>query len=237
MPFTKILDSLSAMKILQLIVPFLLMCLLSCQQNGSVQQQETEPPVVVPIYKVDSIQSVVTWITAIDGQSHNGTLNVINGSFEIVDSLFRNGYIQVDLKSILIRDLPDTHPEKKQLTDQLLGPTYFDTDSFPVMVIRMNHLLQLDQPVDSTDRPNAMPRTGIGSNYQANGTIDFGGYTLPFEHAATIMKKGDLFVIEGLFQFEWNEVKVNKAVSDDVESQVAEDPVKLGYHMVLFPEQ
>jgi len=83
------------------------------------------------IHKVDLDNSELTWEGRKVTGAHHGTINIKDGSLEVVNGELRGGEFIVDMRSITNLDLEDETWNKK-LVDHLKSDDFFSVEKFPV---------------------------------------------------------------------------------------------------------
>ena len=83
------------------------------------------------VYKVDLEKSKLAWEGRKVTGAHNGTINLKNGSLELVNGKLSGGEFSIDMNSMINLDLEDESWNKK-LIDHLKSDDFFSVDSHPV---------------------------------------------------------------------------------------------------------
>lgn len=85
----------------------------------------------VETYKVDAASSAIQWKgTKKVGSSHNGTLKVQGGEFQVENNAIKSGNVVADMKSITNVDLTDAENNKK-LVGHLSSADFFNVEKNP----------------------------------------------------------------------------------------------------------
>lgn len=83
-------------------------------------------------YVVDQAASTVNWKgTEITTLFHEGTVNVHKGSIQVIDKSISNGFVAIDMKSIVCTDEGMNDDSKANLIGHLKSDDFFGVDQFP----------------------------------------------------------------------------------------------------------
>ncbi len=83
-------------------------------------------------YVVDQAASTVNWKgTEITTRFHEGTVNVHKGSIQVIDKSISNGFVAIDMKSIVCTDEGMNDDSKANLIGDLKSDDFFGVDQFP----------------------------------------------------------------------------------------------------------
>ncbi len=132
----KIFIYLSALSFL-----FLSACKLENKKKEVADETKTEMTEVL-----DNVQSKLTGIThVVDVENstilwkgfkptgtHDGTLSLKSGEVVLKEGVMEQAYFEMDMASIVNKDMADDDPYKQKLIDHLNSPDFFDTAQFPM---------------------------------------------------------------------------------------------------------
>ena len=90
---------------------------------------------IMETYKVDTGATKVAWEgKKVTGQ-HSGTVNVKSGSFTLTGEVINTGEVVVDMKTIVVTDIPLDTKENKEMNAKLQGhlssPDFFNVAKYP----------------------------------------------------------------------------------------------------------
>ncbi|MFL1013312.1 YceI family protein [Flavisericum labens] len=96
---------------------------------------EAEAPasaeVVSETYKADLDESTVEWKGFKPTGEHFGTIAIERGSFDVTNGNIVGGSFIIDMKSIVVKDMPADDKMNIKLTGHLKSPDFFDVDTHP----------------------------------------------------------------------------------------------------------
>ncbi len=83
-------------------------------------------------YAVDPAASSIKWKgTEITTRFHEGTVNVYKGSIQVIDKSISNGFVAIDMNSIVVTDEDMGESSKANLLGHLKSDDFFGVDQFP----------------------------------------------------------------------------------------------------------
>lgn len=111
----------------------------SCSSNSSTETEtENQDSTLVEEqgisgeYSIDLANSYATWGGAhVIGSSHNGQIQLNEGSFTIENGLITSGEIILNLSTISAEDMTGKTEDSIKLTNHLKNPDFFNIDTFP----------------------------------------------------------------------------------------------------------
>lgn len=129
------------------------------------------------VHKVDLGNSKLNWEGSKVTGSHHGTINLKDGSLEIVDGELNGGEFVVDMNSIVNLDLEDETWNKK-LVNHLKSDDFFSVEKFPIAEFKI------------TDVKNYKD-SKTESNYLILGDLTIKGITHSIEFPAVVKNDSD----------------------------------------------
>lgn len=147
---------------------------------------------------IDVSRSTINWTAYKKNGKHTGTLNFLNGSFNLEGGFPVSGNCIVDLNSIKINDIQDS-AENKKVIDYLKSKNFLDVEKYPQAIVNIRTILplRLDRMpnVNTTikgsitlkDSTLAMVVTALTSYYRdsivskANITLNGANWNLPLK--------------------------------------------------------
>lgn len=82
-------------------------------------------------YTVNTAESSIAWKGYKPTGSHNGTINISNGSFELTDGKIASGTFTIDMNSIVVLDIPAEDEGNGKLAGHLKNADFFDVEKYP----------------------------------------------------------------------------------------------------------
>lgn len=113
-------------------------------------------------FKIDSSKSTVKWIGRKVTGSHDGTIEIKDGTFEFTDGKLSGGNVTIDTTSIVILDVKDADTNA-QFAGHLASDDFFSTDKYPTASLLINSAIQ------------------TGDAYAIKGDLTIKGITHPIE--------------------------------------------------------
>jgi polyisoprenoid-binding protein YceI len=139
--------------------------------------------------KVDTSASKVTWTGKKLAGSHNGTVPVKSGEFEVKPDGKASGEVVIDLANLKNDDLTDAEYNKK-LVGHLKSPDFFDTEKYPTATYQIEQLKELKGV--KAGEPNAL----------ATGKLTIHGITKPYETKVFYVPSAEGATIKGKLEIE-----------------------------------
>lgn len=173
------------------------------------------------LYEANVDQSIIYWIGASAGGSHNGSLKIKKSNIEINPhgQLLRGSFI-LDMNSIVNLDIKD-EGEKKDLEDHLKDADFFAVDTFP----------EADFIVTS-----AMPITDSLTNQLIKGDLNIKGITHPIEFKAQIIQSGNTSLITvpefAIDRTKWNINYKSSKILDLIKDELISDNIKISMKII-----
>jgi len=132
------------------------------------------------VYTVDTQKSVLTWYGEKVSGDHWGLINVQSGEFTIKDGKLVSGKFEIDMNSIVDKDLTDETWNAK-LVGHLKSPDFFDVEKFPKATFEITKAVTFSG--------------GVGT---VKGNLTIKGKTNPVEFKATMHKTSEDLKFYGL---------------------------------------
>jgi len=140
------------MKFLNLLL-FSSLFLLSIGCKSDVEKAKTgaaakEAAVTGQTLTVNTAQSSVAWTGSKIGGSHNGTINISNGSLAVKGGEITGGNFTIDMNSIVNADLPAD--KKADLVGHLKNEDFFDVAKYPTAKFAITNVTKLTNEPGAT---------------------------------------------------------------------------------------
>lgn len=140
-------------------------------------------------YNADIKQSKLVWVGKKVVGEHTGTINISKGNLVVDKSLIKSGSFNIDMKSIVDKDLTDADYNAK-LIGHLKSDDFFGVEKFPVATLVITE----------------SKAAGKGA-LAVKGNLTIKGKTLPVEFASTYSEKGKVIAYKA-------KITVNRAKYD-----------------------
>ena len=153
--------------------------------------------------------------------THNGTVMLKSGSFNVQNSMINNGEFEIDMNSIIVLDIPSDESSNAKLVRHLKSDDFFNSKNYPVATFK----------IKSTE-----PKE---SKTLVNGDLTIKGITHPVSFLADVTVNGESIHLKSekfeIDRSKWN-IKYksqsffsdlgDKFISDDMELSVEVHAVK-----------
>jgi len=159
--------------------------LFSVERNAVAQtvalaanKTEKVAKVAATTYKVDASQSKVAWNGKKVTGEHNGTINIVGGSFQVAKNKVVGGAVDIDMNSIVNLDITDKEFNQK-LVGHLKSDDFFSAEKHPKATFKITSLT-----------PIKGAKAGA-ANYTANGNLTIKGITKPVTFPVSVAVNGN----------------------------------------------
>lgn len=129
-------------------------------------------------YVVDASKSTVAWHGKKVTGEHNGTIDIKEGSLDVVDGEIKGGTVTIDMQSISNEDITDADMKGK-LVGHLKSDDFFSVETHPTATLVLTDVKK------------------SGSNYTLTGDLTIKGTTKPVSFQASSTTEGDAVKVEG----------------------------------------
>ncbi|HET6557336.1 MAG TPA: YceI family protein [Prolixibacteraceae bacterium] len=166
--------------------------------------------------KVDVNKSKVEWTGKKLTGSHNGTINVKEGSLEVDNGKLSGGKVVMDMPSIKVLDLTDADSNGK-LTGHLKSDDFFSVATHPTSTLEITKV------------------EGTTTNHTITGNLTIKGKTNPVSFTATSAKEGQSLVYHGEIIVDRSKFDVrygSKSFFNDIGDKAINDEFTLDFHLV-----
>jgi len=183
-----------------------------CDNSKSKKSVINSQEVIVPkgLYDIDVEKSSVKWIGRTPVKSHDGLINVLNGSFTVNDKGSLNGKVIIDMNSINCTDL--SGGGKSNLEGHLKNDDFFSVNTYPTSTINLSSKLKLidgmitfngDLIIKDISKPisfkSELEKTKEGK-YQAKSSFSFDRslYDIKYKSTSFFDDLGDKFINDNI---------------------------------------
>lgn len=166
--------------------------------------------------KVDVNKSKVEWTGKKLTGSHNGTINIKDGSLEVDNGKLTGGKVVMDMSSIKDVDLTDAESNAK-LTGHLKSDDFFGVATYPTSTLEITKV------------------EGASPNYTITGNLTIKGKTNPVTFKATSSKEGQSLVYNGDMTIDRSKFDVrygSKSFFNDIGDKAINDDFTLDFYLV-----
>ena len=179
------------MKLKPIAMSLLIFLVIGCESNKSKSKKEIlenpkkiEANVVIPEgeYNIDIDNSIVKWLGRTPVKSHDGVINILEGSFSVNKKSFLKGLVVIDMNTINCTDL--SAGGKKNLEGHLKNDDFFSVNTYPQAKISMVSNLK---PVDGL--------------IEFQGALEIKGKTNPIIFQSKIEEENGIYKAKGSFTF------------------------------------
>lgn len=136
------------------------------------------PALFASNYVVDASSSTVHWIGKKVTGEHHGTIDVKEGSLQVVDNAIKGGTVVIDMNSITDKDLTDEGYNQK-LVGHLKSDDFFAVEKYPTAKLVLTDVKK------------------SGDDYNFAGNLTIKGITHPISFTGKADETGDQIKVEG----------------------------------------
>ena len=166
--------------------------------------------------KVDVNKSKVEWTGKKLTGSHNGTINIKEGSLEVDNGKLSGGKVVMDMSSIKDVDITDAESNAK-LVNHLKSDDFFSVATHPTSTLEITKV------------------EGTTTNHTITGSLTIKGITHPVSFTATSAKDGQSLVYDGDLTIDRSKFDVrfgSKSFFNDIGDRAINDDFTLDFHLV-----
>ena len=207
-------------------VLFLSLGFVACKNEKKAESQDTVVAVeevkkeVINVeegtYVANAETSVLNWKGSKPTGTHNGTVNLTDGSFTVAGGELTGGSFTVDMGTITVLDIPAEEKGNKNLTGHLKSGDFFDVENNPTSTF----------VITSVDQTEGVVITGDLTVKGITQSIAF-----PAEVASTeagVVLKGAPFMIDRTkFGIEYK----SKSIFDDLKDKFIDDEFEISFEV------
>lgn len=166
--------------------------------------------------KVDTSKSKVEWTGKKVTGSHNGTIDVKEGTLEVDNGKLTGGTVVMDMQSLKNVDLSDAESNAK-LVGHLKSDDFFSVATYPTATLEITKV------------------EGTTTNHTITGNLTIKGKTNPVTFTATSAQDGKANVYDGTITVDRSKYDVrygSKSFFNDLGDKYINDEFTLDYHLV-----
>lgn len=212
------------------LITFLSIAIIGCKKKADeAQTSEAEAAAVSEVssdkYVTDVTKSTIEWKGFKPTGTHNGTVNIDTGTFQVTDGNLQSGTFLIDMKSITVLDLEGDM--KSNLEAHLMGTVegkegdFFNVTQFPSAAFEITG-------TEST----ADGKVNLSGNLTIKGVKN--NITFP----ATVNTEGDMMTITSdsftIDRTKWNVNYGSKSVFDNLGDKFINDDMELQINVVAY---
>ena len=180
-------------------------------------QAEAEASALSKTYAVNSEATTLGWMgSKLTGSSHNGTIQVSEGSLSVENDKLTAGTFTIDMNTITNLDLEDQESNQK-LVGHLTSPDFFDVAAHPVSTFEITKA----EPMAQADAE--------GNNYSISGNLTIKGIekniTFPAKFTAT-QDQANLSAKFSIDRTQWDVRYGSDKFFDDLKDNVISDIIE-----------
>jgi K(+)-stimulated pyrophosphate-energized sodium pump len=168
-------------------------------------------------FHVDTKKSSLEWKATKVGGEHMGTIDLIEGTFEVKDDKLMSANFSIDMHSIKNTDIEDTS-KKAGFLEHILSQDFFVADSFPSAKLLIK-------------KAEFIPQTG---NYVVSADLTIKGITKEVVFPATFKANGDEMEADASFNIDrtrWGITYNSKTVIGATAEKFINDEIEFKVHL------
>ncbi|TYA65999.1 YceI family protein [Seonamhaeicola marinus] len=191
---------------------------LSCKEKAKeAETKEAETATVAEAttekLNVTVSESSIAWKGFKPGGSHNGTINISNGSLDVTDNKVSGGAFTIDMASIVVLDIPAEEKGNAKLSGHLKSADFFDVEAYPNATFEITGLSE------------AEGKTMLSGNLKLKDATN--NITFPVTVATvndTLTLTSETFTID---RSKWNVKYKSKSFFEDLGDKFINDDIEL----------
>ena len=198
------------------------------------------------IYKIDTINSLVTWVGTKPTGRHNGLIRIQSGSISILeedtdrsDKIFsiNNAKIVINMESVKVLDLFDNQLQSEKLENHLRSEDFFDTEKHNTAVFE---LISFD-PIENDSLVREKNKyTIIDPTHTMNGNLTIKGETYNIEVPVKADYRNLKFEASAKFNIDRTIWNINYKNENDPVARATDsfihNIVNVGFEIIARPE-
>lgn len=205
------------------LITFLSVAIIGCKKKAdevktTEAEEVAEASSVSTKYSVDTESSTISWKGFKPTGTHNGSISVESGVFNIKDSTIESGTFLIDMNSIVVEDIPAEEEANSKLTGHLKSADFFDVESFPSAAFSVTGFETVDG------------QTILSGNLKMKDTEN--NVSIP----VTVSENNDNVTIESetftIDRSKWNVKYGSKSFFDDLGDKFINDDIELKVNIV-----
>lgn len=191
-------------------------------------QAAAEATALSKTYAVNVEATTLGWMgSKVTGSSHNGTIQISEGSLSVENDTLTAGSFSIDMNSITNLDLEDQESNQK-LVGHLTSPDFFDVATHPVSSFEITSA----EPMEQADAD--------GNNYNISGNLTIKGIekniSFPAQFTAT-EDQANLTASFSIDRTEWDIRYGSDKFFDDLKDNVISDIIEYDLSLTATPKQ
>ena len=176
-------------------------------------EKVTEVSVEAQKYAVNLESSSIAWTGFKPTGSHNGTIAIENGVFNIEDGKVAGGSFAIDMSTIAVLDIPAEDEGNGKLVGHLTSPDFFDVEKYPSANFEITGLEEVD---------GKMMLSGNLTLKEAKNNVTF---PVSVKHEGDVMTlTSETFTID---RTKWNVEYGSKSIFDNLGDKFINDDIEL----------
>ncbi|MEC3907566.1 YceI family protein [Tamlana sp. 2201CG12-4] len=121
-----------------LLVMVLIVSITACKDKAreattieATTPDNTEKPINPETYTAIATESIIEWKGSKPTGTHHGTVAIENGTLEIANGNIVGGSFNIDMTSIVVKDIPADDKKNAKLQGHLKSPDFFNVEAHP----------------------------------------------------------------------------------------------------------
>jgi polyisoprenoid-binding protein YceI len=204
---------------------------LSCQyeaKNDKITESSFDVLSNGTIHKVDTVQSILTWIVSTDRAKYDGTIRLADSSILTLtsDNTFA-GYLNLKLDSIKISRWNFSDTSAQSIIKQVTSEKFLNTQQYPLAILKVSSLTNFDEnwvpPSGTEEHDSPFQPEGFSEfmlpqpSHLLNGSLTINGITNKITAPTKLKISEQQITLEAKFNIdrsEWNINSFNKPDND-----------------------
>ncbi|MFY0608627.1 MAG: YceI family protein [Cyclobacteriaceae bacterium] len=249
---SQLLNHLNTLTILSLVS-----ILVSCSSESKTSTLDTENAKALAeveanaqVVKLDSINSIATWIGSKPTGQHNGYIPVSKGQLMVNDTEILSGKITFDVMRLKVMDMQEDTSKQQKLYRHLMNEDFFAADSFPNAQFDIVKIYPFDSTVLSQGNSLAIEAFKIDTTAEwrteepthiVTGNLELRGINKHIAFPVSISDRNGIIRTEAKLSIDRTDWKLSyrdeSSVIDRAKDKFIHNTVHIGLSIRTLPKQ